>query len=176
MITRLQSDNNPNFFFLTYDQSTLGVRNFLTIPKYFFVPGIIEKRKELSPLARRAGWVGCNILMSQIPELGKIFYVQNGIPKSREEVLEKWSKTEFVKSTNIEAKGWLLDVLVCVERIRKQEFSLDDVYAFESYLQAKHPLNRNVRAKIRQQLQILRDKGLIRFVGRGRYRVRMSAG
>ena len=38
MIERLQSANNPNFFFLTYDKSTLGIRNFLTIPKYFFVP------------------------------------------------------------------------------------------------------------------------------------------
>ena len=85
---------------------------------------------------------------------------------------EKWSQTEFVKSTNIEAQGWLLDVLVCVERIKKREFSLEDVYAFESVLQAKHPLNRNVRAKTQsgQQLQILRDKGLVRFVGRGRYR------
>ena len=131
------------------------------------MPGIIEKRKELSPLARRAGWVGCNILMSQIPEFGKIFYVKYGVPKSRDEVLE--SQTEFVKPTNIAVKGWLLDVLLCVERIKKPEFSLDDVYAFESILQAKHPLNRNVRAKIRQQLQFLRDKGLIRFVGRGRY-------
>ena len=32
MIERLKSDNNPNFFFLTYDKSTFGVRNFLTIP------------------------------------------------------------------------------------------------------------------------------------------------
>jgi type II restriction enzyme len=60
---------------------------------------------------------------------------------------EKWSQTEFVKSTSIEAKGWLLDILVCVGRIKKQEFTLDDVYGFEAYLQAKHPLNRNVRAK-----------------------------
>ena len=83
------------------------------------------------------------------------------------------SQTEFVKSTNIEVMGWLLDVLVCVERIKKQEFTLDDVYAFEPYLQAKHPLNRNGRAKTQsgQQLQIWRDKGLVRFVGRGRYRV-----
>jgi hypothetical protein len=53
---------------------------------------------------------------------------------------------------------------------------LDDMYAFEAYLQAKHPLNRNVRAKIRQQLRILQDKGLVRFVGRGRYPVRAAAG
>ena len=173
MVQRLVSDNNPNFFFLTYDKSTLGVRNFLTIPKYFFAPSIIEKRKELSPLARRAGWIGCNIVMSNIPELGKIFYVQNGIPKSRDEVLEKWNKTEFVRSTHgIEAKGWLLDVLVCVERINKKEFSLDDVYAFEAYLQAKHPSNHRVKEKIRQQLQVLRDKIVIEFLGRGQYRMK----
>jgi len=53
-------------------------------------------------------------------------------------------KTTF---PDIETKGWLLDVLVCVERIQKPEFTLDDVYAFEAYLQAKHPLNRNGRAK-----------------------------
>jgi type II restriction enzyme len=169
-------NNNPNFFFLTYDKSTLEIRNYLTIPKYFFVPDIIEKSNALNPLARRAGWVGCNIVMSSIPELGKIFYVQNGIPKSRDEVLEKWSRTEFVKSThNIEAKGWLLEVLVCVERIKKEEFSLEDVYAFEGYLQAKHPLNNNVRAKIRQQLQFLRDKNVIEFLGRGRYRMKLTS-
>src|SRR5215216_6258288 len=79
MIERLVSDNNPNFFFLSYDKATLSIRNFLTIPKYFFVPDIIEKRKALNPLARRAGWVGCNIVISNVPEFGKIFYVKNGI-------------------------------------------------------------------------------------------------
>jgi type II restriction enzyme len=174
MIQRLESENNPNFFFLTYDKSTLEIRNFLTIPKYFFVPAIIEKRKALASTARRAGWVGCNIDVSNVPDLGKIFFVQNGVVRSKDEVLAKWSKTEFVKSTgNIEAKGWLLDVLVCVERIKKQEFSLDDVYAFEAYLQAKHPENHNVKAKIRQQLQFLRDKNVLEFLGRGRYRMKL---
>ena len=63
-----------------------------------------------------------------------------------------------------------MDVLLCVEKINKSEFSLDDVYAFESVLQAKHPENHNVRAKVRQQLQFLRDRGVVRFLGRGRYR------
>jgi type II restriction enzyme len=51
MVERLLSDNNPNFFFLTYDRSTLEIRNFLSIPKYFLVPGIIEERKATSPPA-----------------------------------------------------------------------------------------------------------------------------
>lgn len=177
MIERLVSNNNPNFFFLTYNQSTFEIRNFLTIPKYFFVPDIIERRKALSLSARRAGWIGCNIVMGNIPEFGKIFYVQNGTAKSKNEVLDRWNKTRFIKGTsNIEAKGWLLDVLICVERIKKDEFSLDDVYAFEAYLKIKHPLNNNIKAKIRQQLQFLRDKNVIEFVGRGKYRMKIHMG
>lgn len=175
MIERLKSDNNPNFLFLTYDKSSFEIRNFLAIPKYFFVPSIIEKRKALSPTARRAGWVGCNIDVSNIPEIGKIFFVQNGIVRSKDEVLEKWSKTDFVKATqSIESKGWLLDVLVCVEKIKREEFSLDDVYAFEGYLKTKHPTNNNVKAKIRQQLQFLRDKGILDFIGRGQYKMKLK--
>ena len=62
-----------------------------------------------------------------------------------------------------------------VERMNKREFSLDDVYAFEAYLQAKHPLNNNVKAKIRQQLQYLRDKNILDFVGRGQYRMKIQS-
>jgi type II restriction enzyme len=62
-----------------------------------------------------------------------------------------------------------LDVLNAVRRLMKAEFALDDVYAFESELQAAHPKNRNVKPKIRQQLQVLRDLGFIQFTGQGRY-------
>ncbi|MBQ1398560.1 MAG: restriction endonuclease, partial [Clostridia bacterium] len=34
----------------------------------------------------------------------------------------------------------------------------------------KHIHNNNIEAKIRQQLQILRDKGFIEFLERGHYR------
>lgn len=175
MIERLESENNPNFFFLSYEKASLAIKNFLTIPKYFFVPSIIEERNALGPTARRAGWVGCNIVMKDVPELGKIYYVQNGRIIEKNEVLNKWNNTEFIKSArNIEAKGWLLDVLLCVERINKEEFSLVEVYSFESYLQAKHPSNKNVQAKIRQQLQFLRDRKVIEFLGRGKYRLSNS--
>ena len=172
MIERLELENNPNFFFLSYEKASLAIKNFLTIPKYFFVPSIIEVRNALGPAARRAGWVGCNIVMKDIPELGKIYYIENGRVIEKNDVLNKWSNTEFIKSThNVETKGWLLDVLLCVEKIRKNEFTLDDVYSFEGYLQAKHPANNNVKAKIRQQLQFLRDRKVIEFLGRGKYRL-----
>jgi hypothetical protein len=41
---------------------------------------VIEKRKPLAPTARRAGWTGCNILLRDIPEAGKIFVVRDGAP------------------------------------------------------------------------------------------------
>jgi Dam-replacing HTH domain len=47
--------------------------------------------------------------------------------------------------------------------------------AFEPRLAALYPGNNNVRPKIRQQLQVLRDRGWLEFLGRGRYRVRPSA-
>jgi len=58
----------------------------------------------------------------------------------------------------------------CLDEIDKEEFDLDDVYKFEKYLQQKHPNNKHIKDKIRQQLQYLRDKGYIEFIQKGKYR------
>ncbi len=57
----------------------------------------------------------------------------------------------------------------CLDQIKEKMFTLNDVYQFESYLKSLHPDNNFIKDKIRQQLQILRDKGLIKFVSRGKY-------
>jgi type II restriction enzyme len=173
MIERLQSSNNPNFFLLNYDLKSFEVLNFLVIPKHFFVPEIIEKRKPLSPTARRAGWVGCNILLSHIPQTGKIFFVRGGQGVAKEKVLEDWKKTLFLRDEKeIKAKGWLLDTMLCIEKIGHKEFSLNEIYAFENVLRKKHPDNYHIKDKIRQQLQILRDRGYLEFTNRGKYRLK----
>ena len=61
MIERITSLNNPNFFFLTYNE--WRVNNLLLIPKYFFTTDIIEQRKPLAESARRAGWVGLGVIL-----------------------------------------------------------------------------------------------------------------
>jgi len=71
----------------------------------------------------------------------------------------------------VEARGWTLDVLNIVRKLGKREFNLRDVYAFAEELGQLHPRNRHVEPKIRQQLQVLRDGGVLLFLGRGRYRV-----
>ncbi len=170
MLNRLSEVHNPNFFFLNYDLRSYQVSNFLVIPKHFFVPDIIEKRSPLSDSARRAGWIGCNILLSRIPESGRIFLIKNKQTEPKENVCAAWKKTLFLREEKkVESRGWLLDVMRCIELIRKKEFSLSDVYKFEPILAKQHPGNRHVKDKIRQQLQILRDRNYIRFTGRGEY-------
>jgi len=172
MLERLTSSKNPNFFLLDYQLSSLEVTNFFVVPKHFFVPEIIEKRKPLSPTARRAGWVGCNILLKGIPQTGKIFFVKNKQVQPKEKVLAEWRKTLFLREEKeASAKGWLLDIMRSIEMIGKEEFTIDDVYYFEKELSKLHPGNRHIKDKIRQQLQVLRDKGYLDFVSRGYYRL-----
>lgn len=169
MLDRLMSDNNPNLFIMTYQN--YEVKDLILIPKYFFIPAFIEKRKPLSSKARRTGWVGCNILLSQIPESGKIFYIRNKRIINSEEVLNSLKKITFLKDKNNDKRGWLLDVMKCIDKLSKKEFLLDEIYKFERELKGKHPNNNFIKDKIRQQLQSLRDDGFIRFKGRGVYEV-----
>lgn len=172
MIERLGSANNPSFFFLNYNLNGYRVQNFVVIPKHFFIPEIIEKRKPLSQNARRAGWIGCNILLQSIPQSGKIFYVKNGHTESKENVLKNWQKTLFLReSSKVDLKGWILDVMGCIDKLNKKEFSLDEIYGFENVLSQKHPENKHVKDKIRQQLQFLRDKGYLEFLDKGKYKL-----
>ena len=168
MIERINSDNNPNFFFLTYSQE-YSVNNFLIIPKQFFKPDMIIKRKPLSATAKRAGWVGCNIDLRQVPESGKVFLVKNQTVIPRENVTEQFQKTLFLRQQSTDSRGWTLDVWQCIDKL-EDSFSLNQVYASADLLKLKHPENNHVKDKIRQQLQVLRDRGIIEFLGRGHYR------
>jgi type II restriction enzyme len=170
MIERINSDNNPSFFFLTYSKSSLEVSNFLIIPNFYFVTDVIEKRNPLKENARRAGWVGCNILLKEIPKSGRIYFVKDSFIIDKNKVMEDWHKSSFLKTKNRETKGWILDVMNCIDKIDNDEFFLKDVYQFEKILKAKYPNNNFIKDKIRQQLQLLRDRGIIEFVGRGKYR------
>lgn len=170
MIDRIGSDNNPNFFFLAYDRHSWTVSDFLIIPKYYFTPAIIERRNPLKATARRAGWTGCQILFHLIPKQGQLFLIKDSKEIPKEDVIKMWSQSEFLRHENRESRGWLVDTIYCIGLISKNEFTLDDMYGFENLLKARHPQNNFIKDKIRQQLQLLRDKGMIEFVSRGIYR------
>ncbi|ERL55647.1 DpnI domain-containing protein [Psychrobacter aquaticus] len=168
MIERINSENNPSFFFLTYSKE-LTVNNFLIIPKQFFTPNIIIQRKPLSATAKRAGWVGCNIDLRHVPESGKVFLVKDQQVIPRENVTQQFQKTLFLRGQSTASRGWTLDILQCIDRL-DTTFSLNQVYAFKDELKLKYPDNNHIPDKIRQQLQVLRDKGIIEFLSRGHYR------
>lgn len=87
-------------------------------------------------------------------------------------MLAEWKKTLFLnEAKDVVARGWLLDVMRCIDRLGKPEFTLQEVYTFENELRRIYPDNKHIREKIRQQLQLLRDKGFLDFVERGQYRL-----
>ncbi len=171
MCARLDSATNPNLVLMNYDLARFRVTDLFLVPKQFFVRSIIKERPPLAATARRAGWVGCNILIGEVPDRGKVFVVREGERLPKADVRFQWDSIKFLRDHTAAARGWLIEVLKCVEDIGASSFDLDDVYAHQARLQALYPGNSNVRPKIRQQLQVLRNRGLIEFVGRGRYRV-----
>jgi type II restriction enzyme len=123
------------------------------------------------PLTRRAGWVACNILLDKIPVNARIPVVNEGTPVTSQEVRASYNRLRPLEKLQVEKRGWALDVLQVVQSLGKLEFTLADVYAQAGDLAKLHPNNAHVRDKIRQQLQVLRDLGLLTFLGSGEYRL-----
>lgn len=168
MMKAVQSDAVPNLLVMQYSENW-QVSNLLLVPSFFFSPSSIEKRNPLSPTARRAGWIGCNILLSAIAPEGKLRLVSHGTPVDSATVRKQYQQVRPLSQLNVTSRGWTLEVLNVVSKFGSRPFQLGEVYDFEAHFAALHPDNHRVREKIRQQLQILRDLNLLRFLGRGKY-------
>lgn len=167
------TDRTPNLYVLHYDLTAWAVRTVVLIPHFAFALSAIECRKPLAPTARRAGWVGCNILLSHIPRDARIPVVADGAARPAAEVRRAYRRLRPLEKAKAKERGWTLDVLNVVRSLDKAQFSLADVYAREDELAELHPGNRHVREKIRQQLQVLRDDfGMVEFVSPGEYRLK----
>jgi len=171
MIERVLANRSPHFAFLSYSSDTWSVTDLLLVPSQFITPSAIERCPPLSPGARRAGWVGCNILLRNVPTDGRVAAIAECATISPAKVRSAWSKYHWLSHQRAESRGWTADVLRCLRTLGKSEFVLSEMYGFEEELYALHPGNQNVRPKIRQQLQVLRDAGVIIFEGRGRYTI-----
>ncbi len=170
MIRAITRDQLPHFLLLSYDNIGAIVKDLLIIPKFCLPRSAIEARKPLSSSARRAGWVGCNIILDMVPPEGRINVINSGFISPKGKVRERFRLVQPLSDLSTKTRGWTLDVLTVLRSIKKSEFTLDDAYLFESALSERHPENYHVRDKIRQQLQVLRDLGYLEFVRRGFYR------
>ncbi len=67
MIRAIMENRLPHLLLLSYDNFRATVNDLLLIPGFCFPSSAIEARKPLKPTARRAGWVGCNIVLDSVP-------------------------------------------------------------------------------------------------------------
>lgn len=111
-----------------------------------------------------------DIEFPDVAEAGKVFLVKNTKIIDRKVVENSFNQTLFLREKPSDSKGWILDIMLCVDAIKKNDFTLDEIYQFENKLKFKYPNNNFIKVKIRQQLQVMRDKGIIEFVGRGNYK------
>ena len=167
----------PHYAFLRYSRESWWVSDVFVVPGYFFTPAVVEKRPPLGDAARRRGWVGSNIVLGSLAPEARVALVSDGHVRPAAEARATWQKFAFLGVASQARGGWGADVLASVHALVKElgvpEFTLQEFYGrFEAELRRRHPNNRNVQAKIRQQLQVLRDGGVLAFVDQGRYRVR----
>jgi len=80
---------------------------------------------------------------------------------------EKAKSLQRPKATTRDLVGW---AQLIYSMLPEGEFTNQQVYEYEALCQARYPYNRNIRAKIRQQLQVLRDMGLLEHTGKASWK------
>jgi type II restriction enzyme len=169
LISRVQDGQAPTLMLL--ERSSLwAVKSLTAIHGQFLTPEVIVKRKPLSPDARRAGWIGCSIRLDLMAPDAQIPVVSDGKCLEPAKVRQTFQRFNKLGALNVGMRGWVLLTLRVIRSLGVSNFSLDAIYGQEAKFAAVYPMNRNIRAKIRQQLQVLRDLGYVEFRGNGRYR------
>jgi len=162
----------PDYCFMSYQKQDLCVTDVLWVPGHFMTLSVVSSRTPLRPTAQRAGWVGSNIHLDLIPSEGKIPLVVDGRVQPRSIVRTQFQRLAFLAKLRHERRGWLTDILSCLDELEIQvgsRFTNSDLYACESKLHRLHPGNHNIQQKIRQQLQVLTAKAMVRRISPGIY-------
>jgi type II restriction enzyme len=166
----IQSGQHPSLILLRYSKDGKTVIDVDFIHRACISTQCLLPRKPLSANARRAGWQGCMIDLLRIPIAGRVAALSGGVFVPQAEIECAWAVADRLLSVPALTRGWSASLLRIVESLPSQ-FRLAEVYKFAEDLSSKYPNNRNVKAKIRQQLQVLRDLGFLEFTEhRGQYR------
>jgi type II restriction enzyme len=176
-IDAIEAGRVPNYTFLQFSNHDWRITDLFVVPGHFFTRSVIHQRNPLRSSARRRGWVGSNIILGEIPKEGRIQLVSESEVIDPAVVRRQWNKVAFLATDPRASQGWGADVFVRVKLLANElnnaEFTLQEFnIRFLDELSVLHPDNQHMAAKIRQQLQVLRDGGLLKFVNnRGQYRL-----
>jgi type II restriction enzyme len=168
MVKTIREGNTPTFLLLEYAKSW-SISGLRAIHHSLITETAVEARKPLAPSARRAGWTGCNIVLPAIAIEGQIPIVQSGVFQPKSSARTAFARLENLSSLSYKDRSWAATILNLLHRLPSKDFALADVYRFDSEIQKLFPNNKHIRPKIRQQLQVLRDAGLVKFHGGGQY-------
>jgi type II restriction enzyme len=127
MVRAIREDRTPNLFALHYEPEEWRVANLILIPHFAFPLSAVEKRKPLGPDARRAGWVGCNILLSAIPLDARIPLIAGAKPAAPATFERNMLEFGRLKSCERNSAGGRSAFLNVVHSLGKTEFDLGEV-------------------------------------------------
>ena len=174
MLEAIRGDRSPALMLLRYDPQHWDVRDLIVIPAFALSEPAIIRRKPLAMTARRAGWVGCNIDLTRIAPDARVQMVVNGGVIAPADVATQSARLMPLRGISSRQRGWTLAVYNALQTRLNACFTTSDAYVIEHDLAAIFPDNRNGRAKIRQQLQVLRDLGLLEHRDRGEWALRQA--
>lgn len=122
---------------------------------------------EITGIVKKEHIAKANEILSKIEkvQLPKIPVVEIETPEISSDIMQNATQSIATSLT-----GWKLAVFNCLISIDKQEFTINEVYGYENQFKKIYSKNQNVKAKIRQQIQFLRDLGLIEFLNNGNYK------
>ena len=167
MLKTVRESRTPTFLLLEYSHPW-SIDRLRAVHHSLITENAIQPRKPLAVTAKRAGWIGCNIVLSAIALQGQIPLLERGLMGSKLNARNAFTRLERLSLLSAEKRTWAAAILQLTERFPTR-FSLQDMYDSDKELQLLFPNNKNIRPKIRQQLQVLRDAGLITFRGGGEY-------
>ncbi len=158
----------PNLLLLTYDPGESRVRDLVAINRSLISPLAVIGRP--APLARtsRTPYYLCDLDLSGVPPSAQVPYLRAAHERPKRFVLDSWNRFRFLRDAPpADEPDWIRDLLALIARIPSREFTLDDLYEHTEELAQWHPHNHHIPAKIRQKLQVLVRRKILRRAAPG---------
>ncbi len=96
--------------------------------------------------------------------LERRFTKDSALKNLKETFARKAETLQRPKPTRADLVGWLGLVY---DALPEGGFTNQEIYEYEDKFRQRYPQNQNIRAKIRQQLQVLRELGFVEHVSKG---------
>ena len=171
MMRRINAHEAPALMLMHYSPDWT-VRRLVAIHPVFLTSTVVKRRQKphIRPKSRAEYWM-CDLDLTRIPMDGKIPVIQDSKVVNPAAVRAAFAASKRFGEIPLQQRGWTGLVLAAIRKLGKDQFTAADINQYADEMHRAYPENNNIEAKIRQQLQVLRDLGYLEFLARGNYRV-----